>query len=244
MAERLPAYFGVLPRAALVVKRVEAYRERSAGKAFYQRPPSDESRPGIYYANLYDMNSMPKTDLEALAFHEGLPGHHLQLSIAAELNHVPDFQRHTRFTAFSEGWGLYSEYLAKEMGFYQDPYSNFGRLSMELWRAARLVVDTGLHHKQWTRQQAVAYLVANTPNAIYDCQRAIERYIAMPGQATAYMIGKLRIVELREMARQALGDRFDIRAFHDVVLGSGAVPLDQLEVHVQRLVQDVLATKS
>jgi len=241
MAKRLPAYFGVLPRAELVVKRVEAYRERSAGKAFYQRPPSDESRPGIYYANLYDMNSMPKTDLEALAFHEGLPGHHLQLAIAAELSHVPDFQRHTRFTAFSEGWGLYSEYLAKEMGFYQDPYSNFGRLAMELWRAARLVVDTGLHHKQWTREQAVAYLVANTPNAVYDCQRAIERYIAMPGQATAYMIGKLRIVELREMARQALGDRFDIRAFHDVVLGSGAVPLDQLEVHVQRLVQDVLA---
>jgi uncharacterized protein (DUF885 family) len=244
MAERLPAYFGVLPRAELVVKRVEAYRERSAGKAFYQRPPSDESRPGIYYANLYDMNSMPKTELEALAFHEGLPGHHLQLSIASELNHVPDFQRHTRFTAFSEGWGLYSEYLAKEMGFYQDPYSNFGRLAMELWRAARLVVDTGLHHKQWTREQAVAYLVANTPNAVYDCQRAIERYIAMPGQATAYMIGKLRIVELREMARQALGDRFDIRAFHDVVLGSGAVPLDQLEAHVQQLVQDVLATKS
>ena len=241
MAERLPAYFGVLPRAELVVKRVEAYRERSAGKAFYQRPPSDESRPGIYYANLYDMNSMPKTDLEALAFHEGLPGHHLQLAIAAELSHVPDFQRHTRFTAFSEGWGLYSEYLAKEMGFYQDPYSNFGRLAMELWRAARLVVDTGLHHKQWTRQQAVTYLVANTPNTVYDCQRAIERYIAMPGQATAYMIGKLRIVELREMARQALGDRFDIRAFHDVVLGSGAIPLDQLEVHVQRLVQDVLA---
>lgn len=241
MAKQLPTYFGLLPRADLVVKRVEAYRERSAGKAFYQRPPSDESRPGIYYANLYDMNSMPKTDLEALAFHEGLPGHHLQLAIAAELSNVPDFQRHTRFTAFSEGWGLYSEYLAKEMGFYQDPYSNFGRLAMELWRAARLVVDTGLHHKQWTRQQAVAYLVANTPNTVYDCQRAIERYIAMPGQATAYMIGKLRIVELREMARQALGDRFDIRAFHDVVLGSGAIPLDQLEVHVQRLVQDVLA---
>lgn len=243
MAKRLPAYFGVLPRAELVVKRVEAYRERSAGKAFYQRPPSDESRPGIYYANLYDMSSMPKTDLEALAFHEGLPGHHLQLSIASELNHVPDFQRHTRFTAFSEGWGLYSEYLAKEMGFYQDPYANFGRLSMELWRAARLVVDTGLHHKQWTREQAVAYLVANTPNAVYDCQRAIERYIALPGQATAYMIGKLRIVELREMAHQALGDRFDIRTFHDVVLGSGAIPLDQLEVHVQSMVQDVLATK-
>jgi uncharacterized protein (DUF885 family) len=189
------------------------------------------------------MNSMPTTDLEALAFHEGLPGHHLQLSIAAELGDVPDFQRHTRFTAFSEGWGLYSEYLAKEMGFYQDPYSNFGRLAMELWRAARLVVDTGLHHKQWTREQAVAYLVANTPNAEYDCQRAIERYIAMPGQATAYMIGKLRIVELREMAQEALGEQFDIRVFHDTVLGSGAVPLDQLEANVQGLIQRTLASR-
>ena len=243
MAERLPDYFGLLPQSDLIVKRVEAYREQSAGKAFYQSPPPDGSRPGIYYANLYDMNSMPTTDLEALAFHEGLPGHHLQLSIAAELDDVPDFQRHTRFTAFSEGWGLYSEYLAKEMGFYQDPYSNFGRLAMELWRAARLVVDTGLHHKQWTREEAVAYLVANTPNAEYDCQRAIERYIAMPGQATAYMIGKLRIVELREMAEEALGEQFDIRAFHDTVLGSGAVPLDQLEANIQGLIQRTLASR-
>ena len=241
MTERLPDYFGLLPQSDLIVKRVEAYREQSAGKAFYQSPPPDGSRPGIYYANLYDMNSMPTTDLEALAFHEGLPGHHLQLSIAAELGDVPDFQRHTRFTAFSEGWGLYSEYLAKEMGFYQDLYSNFGRLAMELWRAARLVVDTGLHHKQWTREKAVAYLVANTPNAEYDCQRAIERYIAMPGQATAYMIGKLRIVELREMAEEALGEQFDIRAFHDTVLGSGAVPLDQLEANIQGLIQRSLA---
>jgi uncharacterized protein (DUF885 family) len=243
MAERLPDYFGLLPQSDLIVKRVEAYREQSAGKAFYQSPPPDGSRPGIYYANLYDMNSMPTTDLEALAFHEGLPGHHLQLSISAELGDVPDFQRHTRFTAFSEGWGLYSEYLAKEMGFYQDPYSNFGRLAMELWRAARLVVDTGLHYKQWTREQAVDYLIANTPNAEYDCQRAIERYIAMPGQATAYMIGKLRIVELREMAEDALGEAFDIRAFHDTVLGSGAVPLDQLETNVQALIQRTLANR-
>jgi uncharacterized protein (DUF885 family) len=243
MAQRLPDYFGLLPQSDLIVKRVEAYREQSAGKAFYQSPPPDGSRPGIYYANLYDMNSMPTTDLEALAFHEGLPGHHLQRSISAELGDVPDFQRHTSFTAFSEGWGLYSEYLAREMGFYQDPYSNFGRLAMELWRAARLVVDTGLHHKQWSREQAVAYLVANTPNAEYDCQRAIERYIAMPGQATAYMIGKLRIVELRELAQEALGDRFDIRAFHDAVLGSGAVPLDQLEATIQALIQTTLASR-
>ena len=243
MSARLPDYFGVLPKSDLVVKRVEPYRERSAGKAFYQSPPPDGSRPGIYYANLYDMNSMPITDLEALAFHEGLPGHHLQRAISAELGDVPDFQRHTSFTAYTEGWGLYSEYLAREMGFYQEPWSNFGRLAMELWRAARLVVDTGLHHKQWTREQAVAYLVANTPNAEYDCERAIERYIAMPGQATAYMIGKLRIVELRDLAREALGDRFDLRQFHDVVLGSGAVPLDQLEVNVQRFIQETLASR-
>ena len=242
MAQRLPHYFGLLPASDLVVKPVEAYREQSAGKAFYQSPPPDGSRPGIYYANLYDMDAMPITDLEALAFHEGLPGHHLQLSISAELEGVPDFQRHTRFTAFTEGWGLYSEYLAKEMGFYQNPYSNFGRLAMELWRAARLVVDTGLHYKQWTREEAVAYLIANTPNAEYDCQRAIERYIAMPGQATAYMIGKLRIVELRDMAEEVLGEQFDIRAFHDTVLGSGAVPLDQLEANVQKLIQATLSS--
>ena len=243
MSARLPDYFGVLPKSDLVVKRVEPYRERSAGKAFYQSPPPDGSRPGIYYANLYDMNSMPLTDLEALAFHEGLPGHHLQRAISAELGDVPDFQRHTRFTAFTEGWGLYSEYLAREMGFYQSPWSNFGRLAMELWRAARLVVDTGLHHKQWTREQAVAYLVANTPNTEYDCVRAIERYVAMPGQATAYMIGKLRIVELRDLAQEALGDRFDLRQFHDVILGSGAVPLDQLETNVQGLIQETLANR-
>jgi uncharacterized protein (DUF885 family) len=241
MAARLPEYFGVLPKSALVVKRVEPYRERSAGKAFYQSPPPDGSRPGIYYANLHDMNSMPVTDLEALAFHEGLPGHHLQRAIAAELGDVPDFQRHTRFTAFTEGWGLYSEYLGREMGFYQEPWSNFGRLAMELWRAARLVVDTGLHHKRWSREQAVAYLVANTPNAAYDCERAIDRYIAMPGQATAYMIGKLRIMELRELAQEMLGDRFDLRQFHDAVLSAGAVPLDLLEANVQRLIQETLA---
>ena len=243
MSARLPDYFGVLPKSDLVVKRVEPYRERSAGKAFYQSPPPDGSRPGIYYANLYDMNSMPLTDLEALAFHEGLPGHHLQRAISAELGDVPDFQRHTRFTAYTEGWGLYSEYLAREMGFYQSPWSNFGRLAMELWRAARLVVDTGLHHKQWTREQAVAYLVANTPNAEYDCMRAIERYIAMPGQATAYMIGKLRIMELRALAQEMLGEGFDLRQFHDVVLGSGAVPLDQLEANVQGYIQESLASR-
>jgi len=236
MRAKLPAYFGLLPQAELKVKRVEAFRERSAGKAFYQSPPPDGSRPGIYYANLYDMGAMPKTDLEALAFHEGVPGHHLQLSIAAELEGVPEFQRYLRFTAFSEGWGLYSEYLSKEMGFYQDPYSEFGRLAMELWRAARLVVDTGLHAKRWTREQAITYLIDNTPNAEWDCTKAIERYIAMPGQATAYMVGKIRILELREKAREALGNKFDIREFHDTVLGSGPVPLDVLALKVDAMI--------
>jgi uncharacterized protein (DUF885 family) len=239
MKARLPDYFGRLPKADLTVKRVEAFREQSAGKAFYQGPPMDGSRPGIYYANLYDMNAMPKTDLEALAFHEGVPGHHLQRALTTELGGIPDFQRYLSFTAFTEGWGLYSEYLAKEMGFYTDPYSEFGRLAMELWRAARLVVDTGIHHKRWTREEAIAYLLANTPNAESDCIKAIERYIAMPGQATAYMIGKIKILALREDARLALGDQFDIRQFHDVVLGSGPVPLDVLEANIKAMVAEV-----
>ena len=237
MEVKLPEYFGVLPKAELIVKRVEPFRERSAGKAFYQSPPPDGSRPGIYYANLFDMSAMPKTDLEALAFHEGLPGHHLQRAITAELEDVPDLQRYLSFTAFSEGWGLYTEQLAYEMGFYEDPYSRFGQLAMELWRAARLVVDTGIHSKRWSREEAIAYLVNNTPNAEYDCIKAIERYIAMPGQATAYMIGKLRIVELRENAREALGDKFDIRLFHDTVLGSGPVPLNKLAENIDAMVR-------
>ncbi len=240
MEKKLPEYFGVLPKAELIVKRVEPFRERNAGKAFYQSPPPDGSRPGIFYANLYDMAAMPKTDLEALAFHEGLPGHHLQRAITAELEGVPDIQRYLSFTAFSEGWGLYTEQLAYEMGFYEDPYSRFGQLAMELWRAARLVVDTGIHSKRWSREEAIAYLVENTPNAEYDCIKAIERYIAMPGQATAYMIGKLRIVELREAAKERLGDRFDIRLFHDTVLGSGPVPLNKLAENIDVMVASQL----
>jgi uncharacterized protein (DUF885 family) len=236
MYSRLPTMFGVLPKAELTIKRVEAFRERSAGKAFYQGPPPDGSRPGIYYANLYNMRNMPTYQMEALAYHEGVPGHHLQLAIAAELTEVPEFQKFTSFTAFSEGWGLYSEKLSKEMGFYQDPYSDFGRLAMELWRAARLVVDTGLHHQRWTREEAIAYLVANTPNSENDCVRAIERYIAMPGQATAYMIGKLKIEELRDKAREAMGDDFDIRDFHDGVLRDGRVPLEILERKVDAMI--------
>lgn len=234
MRARLDELFLRKPAAGLVVKRVEPFREKSAGKAFYQRPAPDGSRPGVYYANLATMADMPTYQLEALAYHEGIPGHHMQIAIAQELTDLPSFRRFGGFTAFSEGWGLYSEALGKEIGFYEDPYSDFGRLAMELWRAARLVVDTGLHHKRWTRAEAIAYLVENTPNPEGDAVKAIERYIVMPGQATAYKIGMLKMQELRRRAETALGDRFDIREFHDVLIGGGALPLAILEEEVDR----------
>ncbi|NOX82555.1 MAG: DUF885 domain-containing protein [Alphaproteobacteria bacterium] len=232
MRGRLDELFLTKPKAALIVKRVEPFREQAAGKAFYQRPAPDGSRPGTYYANLYNMADMPSYQMEALAYHEGVPGHHMQLAIAQELEGLPSFRKYGSVTAYTEGWGLYSEYIPKEMGFYADPYSDFGRLAMELWRAARLVVDTGLHDKKWTRAEAIDYLLANTPNPEGDAIKAIERYIVMPGQATAYKIGMLKILELRTRAEAALGDDFDIRAFHDVVLKNGAVPLAILEENV------------
>ncbi len=228
MRARLDDIFITKPKAEIIVKAVEPFREATAGKAFYQRPALDGSRPGTYYANLYNMESMPKYQMEALAYHEGIPGHHMQGSIAQELENVPMFRKLGGYTAYSEGWGLYSEFVPKEMGFYADPYSDFGRLSMELWRAGRLVVDTGLHDKRWTRQQAIDYLIENTPNSVADCTNAIERYIVMPGQATAYKIGMLEIIRLREQAKEKLGDKFDLREYHDVVLANGAVPLSVL----------------
>ncbi|MEC8229304.1 MAG: DUF885 domain-containing protein, partial [Pseudomonadota bacterium] len=236
MREALPDYFGLTPKAPMVVKRVEAFREKSAGKAFYQNPAQDGSRPGIYYANLYDMNAMPTYQMEALAYHEGIPGHHMQRAIALELEGIPQFQKFLSFTAYTEGWGLYTEELAKDMGFYKDPYSDFGRLAMELWRACRLVVDTGIHAQKWSREEAIDYLIQNTPNPEYDAIKAIERYIAMPGQATAYMIGKLKIMELRETAKATLGDKFSYPEFHDVVLKDGPVPLSVLEEKVNQWV--------
>ncbi len=225
----LPKLFSTFPKADMTVKAVEPFREKSAGKAFYSRPAPDGSRPGIYYANLYVMADMPTYQLEALAFHEGIPGHHMQIAIAQELEGIPSFRKYGGYTAYSEGWGLYSELVPKELGYYSDPYSDFGRLAMEIWRAARLVVDTGIHDKKWTREEAVKYLMDNTPNPQGDCEKAIDRYIVMPGQATAYKIGMLKIVELRERARTQLGDKFDIREFHDIVLKDGAVPLAVLE---------------
>ncbi|MBB6425674.1 DUF885 family protein [Sphingopyxis sp. JAI128] len=232
MEARLPAFFNTLPKAHLQVKAVEAFREKSAGKAFYSSPSPDGSRPGIYYVNLYDLRDMSKTELEALAYHEGVPGHHLQRAVQTELTGLPPFRRFGGFTAYTEGWGLYTEELGKDMGFYTDPYSDFGRLGMELWRACRLVVDTGIHDKRWSRERAIQYLKDNTPNPDGDIEKAIERYIVYPGQATAYLIGKLKIMELRGRAQTALGDKFDFRSFHDVVLETGPVPLDILERRV------------
>ena len=229
MKSRLDELFLVKPKADLIVKAVEPFREKSAGKAFYQQPSMDGSRPGIYYANLYRMSDMPKYEMEALAYHEGIPGHHMQLAIAQELEAMPKFRRFGFYTAYIEGWGLYTELLPKEIGLYQDPYSDFGRLAMELWRACRLVVDTGIHAKKWSRKDAIQYLLDNTPNTQSAIEKAIERYIVMPSQATAYKIGMIKLIELREKARTALGDKFDIRMFHDVVLKNGALPLDVLE---------------
>jgi len=236
MKTRLDEIFITKPKADIIVKAVESFREKSAGKAFYNRPAADGSRPGIYYANLYDMESMPIYQMEALAYHEGIPGHHMQLAIQQELKDVPLFRKFGGYTAYTEGWGLYSEFIPKEMGFYADPYSDFGRLAMELWRACRLVVDTGIHAKKWTREEGIAYYTENTPNAKLDAIKMVERHIVMPSQATAYKIGMLKILELRAKAKNALGDQFDIRDFHEVVIAQGAIPLHILEEFVNEYI--------
>jgi uncharacterized protein (DUF885 family) len=231
--KELPNYFGLLPKADLVVKRVEAFRERDGAAQHYFPGTPDGSRPGVYYAHLSDMNATPKPELEVIAYHEGLPGHHMQISIAQELTGVPKFRTQAGFTAYAEGWGLYSEWLAKEMpNTYQDPYSEFGRLSSEMWRAIRLVVDTGMHAKGWTEEQAVAYFDANSAIPIAAIRSEVQRYLIMPGQATAYKVGMIRIQDLRRKAERELGARFDIKGFHDAVLGGGALPLTLLERRV------------
>jgi uncharacterized protein (DUF885 family) len=242
MKLKLDEMFITQPKAELNVKAVEAFREQSAGKAFYQRPSEDGTRPGLYYANLYDMKAMPTYQMEALAYHEGIPGHHMQLAIQQELKDIPKFRKFGGYTAYTEGWGLYSEYLPKEFGAYQDPYSDFGRLSMELWRAARLVVDTGIHSKKWSREKGIAYYTDNTPNAVSDVVKMVERHIVMPSQATAYKIGMLKILELRADAKTKLADKFDIREFHDEILKYGPLPLNVLEAKVDAWVALKLAS--
>jgi len=238
MEDRLDSLFLTKPKAQLKVKAVESFREKSAGKAFYQQPAPDGSRPGIYYANLYDMEAMPIYQMAALAYHEGIPGHHMQIAIKQELTGIPKFRKFGGYTAHTEGWGLYSEMIPKEIGLYQDPYSDFGRLAMELWRACRLVVDTGIHTQKWTREQGIAYYVDNTPNAKSDAVKMVERHIVMPSQATAYKIGMIKIIELREKSRTALGNKFDIREFHDVVLKNGPVPLNVLTELVDSYIKE------
>ena len=230
--EAAPQWFSDLPESALEVRAVEPWREATASIAFYNSPAPDGSRPGIYYVNLSDMTQVLKPQIEGISYHEGAPGHHFQIAYAQEMEGLPRFRRFGGYGAYAEGWGLYSERLGKEMGFYQDPFSDFGRLSTELWRAVRLVVDTGLHAKRWSREEAIAYFQQNSLLSERDIVKEVERYITNPGQATSYKIGDLKIMELRARAQAALGERFDIRDFHAVVLGSGSVPLEVLEDQV------------
>lgn len=230
--------FRIRPEAGMEVVRIPEFKEKTAPGAYYQQPAIDGSRPGRFYANLYDIKATPKYGMRTLAYHEGIPGHHFQIAVAMELEGMPLIRKMAPFTAYIEGWALYSERLAWELGFQQDPFDNIGRLQAELFRAVRLVVDTGIHHSRWTREQAIDYMKKNTGMSDRDVTAEIERYIVMPGQATAYKVGMMKILELREKAKLALGDKFDLRDFHDVVLKNGAVPLDILEILVDRYIAD------
>lgn len=234
--EAAPRYFSVLPKAALEVRAVEKWREGTAPTAFYNQPSADGSRPGIYYVNLVDMNQTQKVQVAGIAAHEGAPGHHFQIARQQELEGLPKFRKFGGYGAYMEGWGLYSERLADEMGVYKTPYDRFGMLSLQVWRAIRLVLDTGIHSKRWTRDQAIAYFRANSSVSDTDIAREVDRYFNWPGQATSYMVGQLRIAELRKRAERELGPRFDIREFHEAVLSEGALPLDLLDEQVGRYI--------
>ncbi|WP_332816895.1 DUF885 domain-containing protein [Sphingopyxis sp.] len=231
-----PRYFRVLPKAPLEVRAVEKWREGTASTAFYNPPSADGSRPGIYYVNLVDMNQTQKVQVAAIAAHEGAPGHHFQIARQQELVGIPKFRKFGGYGAYMEGWGLYSERLANEMGVYKTPDDRFGMLSLQVWRAIRLVLDTGIHSKRWTREQAIAYFKSNSSVSDTDIAREVDRYFNWPGQATSYMVGQLRIAELRKRAERELGPRFDIRDFHEAVLSEGALPLDILEEQVTRYI--------
>jgi len=241
--KELPNYFGILPKADLVVKRVESFREQDGAPQHYYPGTPDGSRPGIYYAHLSDMGAMPKNELEVIAYHEGLPGHHMQIAIAQELTGIPTFRTQARFTAYSEGWALYSEALSKEMpNTFTTLNSDFGRLGSEIWRAIRLVVDTGLHHKGWSMQQAIDFFAENSPAPIETIEAEIRRYLVIPGQATSYKVGMIDIQRLRKYAETELGDKFDIRKYHDTVLGGGALPLSLLDRKVKTWVAELKAS--
>ena len=233
MDPQLPNLFGVLPKAPYALKEMEAFRAKSAPQAYYYRAPLDGSRPGYFYVNTYNLPSRPKYTMTALALHEAVPGHHLQISIAQELENMPWFRQGYSATAFVEGWGLYAEYLGYETEMYTDPLQHFGALTFEMWRACRLVVDVGIHAKKWTREDAVQYMLENTPNSELDIRSEVDRYIAWPGQALAYKMGELKIKELRTMAEEELGEAFDIQSFHDALLENGAIPLSFLEEKIE-----------
>jgi uncharacterized protein (DUF885 family) len=243
MRPKLPQLFGRLPKATLVVMPVPAYSEKDQAAAYYEHGSPDGSRPGMVYVNTYQFESRSLADVEDRAYHEGLPGHHLQISIAQELTDVPDFRKYLGYTAYSEGWGLYAEQLGKDVGFYQDPYSDYGRLEGDIWRAIRLVVDTGVHSKHWTRQQMVDYFHDHSAVEESGVQAEVDRYIAWPAQALGYKVGQLKFLELRAKAQQALGDKFNLSAFHDQVLDSGALPLDTLEQRVDSWIAQQKAQK-
>lgn len=234
MDGQLPKLFGKLPRAPYGIREIPAYIAPRTTTAYYSPPPGDGSQAGFYYVNTYDLKSRPLYEVEALSLHEAVPGHHLQIALQQELTGLPKFRRFAGVTAFVEGWGLYAERLGLETGFYHDPYSNFGRLSYEMWRACRLVVDTGMHYLGWTRQQAIDFMAANTALTLLNIRSEVDRYIAWPGQALAYKTGELKIRELRQLAESRLGNSFDVRAFHDAVLAEGAVPLDVLDANIRR----------
>jgi uncharacterized protein (DUF885 family) len=232
---QLPDYFGILPKADLVVKRVEAFREQDGAPQHYYPSTPDGSRPGVYYAHLSDMSAMPKNELEVIAYHEGLPGHHMQIAIAQELKGVPTFRTQAGFGAYAEGWALYSEKLSKEMpSTFTTINSDFGRLGSEIWRAIRLVVDSGMHHKAWSEQQAVDFFSSNSPAPLETIRTEVQRYLVWPGQATSYKVGMIAIQRLRKLSEDELGDKFDIRGFHDAVLDGGSLPLSMLDRKVKQ----------
>jgi uncharacterized protein (DUF885 family) len=243
MRPKLPQLFGRLPKATVVVMPVPAYIEKDQAAAYYERGSPDGSRPGMVFVNTYQFETRSLADAESRAYHEGLPGHHLQISIAQELTDVPDFRKYLGYTAFTEGWGLYAEQLGKDVGFYQDPYSDYGRLEGDIWRAVRLVVDTGVHSQHWTRQQMVDYFHDHSAVEESGVQAEVDRYIAWPAQALGYKVGQLKFLELRAKAQQALGDKFNLSAFHDQVLDSGALPLDTLEQRVDSWIAQQKAQK-
>ncbi len=235
---KLPRIFGRLPKADCVMKEIEPFRAQAAPVAYYNQPPEDGSRPGYYYINTFAPQERLRFTLEALTYHEAVPGHHLQIALDQENRSIPKFRRYGQFTAYVEGWALYTEKLGFDIGEYQDPHSRFGQLTFEMWRACRLVVDTGMHVKGWTRQQAIDFMAANTSLARIDIEAEIDRYIAWPGQALAYKIGELRISQLRKEAEQELGAKFDLRAFHDALLADGAMPIDMLESRMRGWIAD------